>query len=40
MLAVTVLAVVVTALVLRRSRVQAGPGQEATQGLSAAIGLR
>jgi ABC-type spermidine/putrescine transport system permease subunit II len=40
MLGVTVLAIVVTALVLRRSRVQAGPGQAATQGLSTAIGLR
>jgi ABC-type spermidine/putrescine transport system permease subunit II len=40
MLGVTVLAIVVTAIVLRRSRVQAGPGQEATQGLSTAIGLR
>jgi spermidine/putrescine transport system permease protein/putrescine transport system permease protein len=40
MLGVTVLAIVVTAIVLRRSRVQAGPGQAATQGLSTAIGLR
>lgn len=40
MLGVTVLAIVITAIVLRRSRVQAGPGQEATQGLSTAIGLR
>jgi hypothetical protein len=31
---------VITAIVLRRSRVQAGPGQAATQGLSTAIGLR
>jgi spermidine/putrescine transport system permease protein/putrescine transport system permease protein len=40
MLGVTVLAIAVTAIVLRRSRVQAGPGQAATQGLSTAIGLR
>ena len=40
MLGVTVLAIVITAIVLRRSRVQAGPGQEATRGLSTAIGLR
>jgi ABC-type spermidine/putrescine transport system permease subunit II len=40
MLSVTVLAIVVTAVILRRSRTQAGPGQEATQGLSTAIGLR
>jgi spermidine/putrescine transport system permease protein/putrescine transport system permease protein len=40
MLGVTVLAIVITAIVLRRSRVQAGPGQAATQGLSTAIGLR
>jgi ABC-type spermidine/putrescine transport system permease subunit II len=39
MLGLTVLAVVVTAVVLRRSRVQVGPGQERTRGLSAAIGL-
>jgi ABC-type spermidine/putrescine transport system permease subunit II len=40
MLGVTVLAVVVTALILRRSRVKAGPGQERTRGLDAALGLR
>ena len=40
MLAATVLAVVITALVLRRSRAQAGPGQEAGTGLDAALGLR
>ena len=42
MLGVTVLAIVVTAIVLRRSRTQVGaaPGLERTQGLSAAIGLR
>jgi len=39
MLSITVIAVVVTALVLRRSRVQVGPGQEVSQGLGAAIGL-
>ena len=38
MLGATVLAVVVTGLLLRRGRVQAGPGQEATRGLGA-IGL-
>jgi len=32
--------VTVTAIVLRRSRVQAAAGQEQVQGLSAAIGLR
>ncbi len=39
MLGVTVAAVIVTALVLRRSRVRAAPGQEQTRGLAAAIGL-
>jgi ABC-type spermidine/putrescine transport system permease subunit II len=40
MLAVTVLAVAVTAVVLRRSRVQVSPGQEKAPGLDAALGLR
>jgi ABC-type spermidine/putrescine transport system permease subunit II len=40
MLTVTVLAVIVTAIVLRRSRVQATPGQEKAPGLDAAVGLR
>ncbi len=40
MLGATVLAVVVTAIVLRRSRVQVTPGQEKARGLDAALGLR
>jgi spermidine/putrescine transport system permease protein/putrescine transport system permease protein len=40
MLSVTVLAVTITAIMLRRSRVQAGPGQEQAPGLGAALGLR
>ncbi len=41
MLTVTVLAIVATAIVLRRSRVQVTPpGQEAAKGLDAALGLR
>jgi spermidine/putrescine transport system permease protein/putrescine transport system permease protein len=40
MLAATVLAVVATAIVLRRSRVQVGQGQETAPGLDAALGLR
>jgi ABC-type spermidine/putrescine transport system permease subunit II len=40
MLAATVLAVLITALVLRRGRVQAGPAQEASTNLDAALGLR
>jgi spermidine/putrescine transport system permease protein/putrescine transport system permease protein len=40
MLGATVLAVTITAVMLRRSRVQAAAGQERVQGLSAAIGLR
>jgi ABC-type spermidine/putrescine transport system permease subunit II len=40
MLTVTVLAVIVTAIVLRRSRVRATPGQEQTRGLDIALGLR
>ena len=40
MLTATVLAVVVTAVVLRRSRVQVTPGQEKARGLDAALGLR
>jgi ABC-type spermidine/putrescine transport system permease subunit II len=40
MLAITVLAVAVTAIVLRRSRVQVSPGQEQAPGLGAALGLR
>jgi len=39
MLGLTVVAVIVTAVVLRRSRVQTGPGQEEARGLGAAIGL-
>src|SRR5256885_6737166 len=39
MLGLTVVAVVITAVVLRRSRAQVGPGQEQTRGLGAAIGL-
>lgn len=39
MLSVTVLAAVITAIVLRRGRSQVGPGQEAARGLGAAIGL-
>jgi ABC-type spermidine/putrescine transport system permease subunit II len=40
MLGVTVLAVVVTAVVLRRSRARPGPGQEQARGLDAALGMR
>jgi ABC-type spermidine/putrescine transport system permease subunit II len=40
MLGATVLAVVITAVVLRRSRVQVTPGQEKAAGLDAALGLR
>jgi spermidine/putrescine transport system permease protein/putrescine transport system permease protein len=40
MLGATVLAVVITALVLRRSRAQVGPGQETGTGLDVALGLR
>jgi spermidine/putrescine transport system permease protein/putrescine transport system permease protein len=40
MLGATVLAVVVTALVLRRSRARAVPGQEKARGLDIALGLR
>jgi ABC-type spermidine/putrescine transport system permease subunit II len=39
MLTVTALAVVITAVVLRRGRVRAGPGQEQTRSLSAALGV-
>jgi ABC-type spermidine/putrescine transport system permease subunit II len=39
MLGVTVIAVVITAIVLRRSAAQAAPGQTAAKGLGAAIGL-
>jgi ABC-type spermidine/putrescine transport system permease subunit II len=39
MLGVTVLAVLITGLVLRRSRVRAPQGQEAARSLSAAVGL-
>ena len=39
MLALTVVAVVVTAVVLRRSRVRVSPGQEQARGLAGAIGL-
>ncbi len=40
MLAATAMAVGVTAIVLRRSRVQVTPGQEKARGLDAALGLR
>jgi hypothetical protein len=40
MLGATVLAVVITAIVLRRSRVQVTPGQEKAPGIDAALGLR
>jgi hypothetical protein len=40
MLTITVLAVIVTAIVLRRSRVRATPVQEETRGLGIAVGLR
>jgi hypothetical protein len=40
MLGATVLAVVITALVLRRGRAQVGPGQETGTGLDVALGLR
>ena len=40
MLTATVLAVTITAVVLRRSRVHAAPGQEQARGLDAALGLR
>jgi ABC-type spermidine/putrescine transport system permease subunit II len=39
MLGVTVLAVVITAVVLRRGRLQVGPGQEVARGLGGAIDL-
>jgi ABC-type spermidine/putrescine transport system permease subunit II len=40
MLSATVLVVAITAVVLRRSRVQASPSQEQARGLDAALGLR
>jgi len=40
MLTITVLAVIVTAIVLRRSRVRATPGQEPVPGLDIGLGLR
>ena len=40
MLTITVLAVIITAIVLRRSRVRAAPGQDQTGGLDIAVGLR
>ena len=40
MLAVTVLAVVATGIVLRRSRVKTGAGQEGVRSLGAAVGVR
>jgi ABC-type spermidine/putrescine transport system permease subunit II len=40
MLTITVLAVIVTAIVLRRSRVRATPVPEETRGLGIAVGLR
>jgi ABC-type spermidine/putrescine transport system permease subunit II len=40
MLTVTMTAIVVTAVILRRSRARARPGQSVAQGLSAAFGMR
>jgi hypothetical protein len=40
MLGATLLVVIVTAIILRRSRVQATPVQEQARGLDAALGLR
>jgi ABC-type Fe3+/spermidine/putrescine transport system ATPase subunit len=40
MLSVTVPAITITAVILRRSRVQAAPRQEQAPGLDAALGLR
>ncbi len=40
MLGVTLAAVIITAVILRRSRVRAGPGQVTAPGLDAALGLR
>jgi len=40
MLSVTVLAVTATAVILRRSRVRATPGQEQARGLDVALGMR
>jgi len=40
MLGVTVAAVVATAVILRRSRAQVGPGRERARGLAIAVGLR
>jgi len=40
MLGITVLAVTITAVILRRSRVQATPREEQAPGLDAALGLR
>jgi ABC-type spermidine/putrescine transport system permease subunit II len=40
MLGVTLAAVVITAVILRRSRVRTGPGQVTAPGLDAALGLR
>jgi spermidine/putrescine transport system permease protein/putrescine transport system permease protein len=40
MLTVTVLAVIVTAIILRRSRVRATPSQEPVPGLDVTVGLR
>jgi ABC-type spermidine/putrescine transport system permease subunit II len=40
MLGATLLAVTITAVILRRSRVRPAPGQEQAQGLDAALGLR
>ena len=40
MLGVTLLAVVITAVILRRSRVRAAPGQAAGQGLGSVLSLR
>jgi len=40
MLTITVVAVIITAIVLRRSRVRAAPGQDQTAGLGIAVGLR
>jgi ABC-type spermidine/putrescine transport system permease subunit II len=40
MLGITVAAIIITAVILRRSRARVGPGQEATSTLGTAIGLR
>jgi hypothetical protein len=39
MLSATALAVVITAVILRRGRVRVGPSQEQARGLGAALGV-